>query len=295
MLRGCYQSLERIRHLTPDVVEKADPAHLHRFKWLDDNRIGELPIEWNWLAEEYEVNNNANLIHYTLGTPCFKEYKNCAQSKDWHTAYKNMKHCEDSWLLQLADWLHNSDLASYIPDFIRIAESNIKQDVRYFDMVTRTSFSLSAEYTTLSTTLTRYIEMIRIQISTDPKVNLEFASPDSIDNDYATQYSGKPRVYTIVGDEIQIKPVPDSTYTSEAIYYSYYAQFSADADTNNLLVNHPDVYLFGALAAAESFSVNDPRIGIWKTQYNEIVQKINSANRNYRMGGPLKMRPQVVV
>jgi hypothetical protein len=37
------------------------------FRWLDDERIGELPIEWNWLPDEFGVNPEAKLLHYTLG------------------------------------------------------------------------------------------------------------------------------------------------------------------------------------------------------------------------------------
>jgi len=78
------------RHLTPDVVEKVDSAHLHRFKWIDDNRIGEIPKEWNWLVSEYPKNEDARLLHYTIGTPCFNEYKNCDHAHEWHNAYKRM-------------------------------------------------------------------------------------------------------------------------------------------------------------------------------------------------------------
>jgi len=70
--------------LTPEFVSKKDGSYLHRFQWLDDEEIGEIPKEWNWLAIEYPENKDAKLIHYTLGTPCFKEYSNCSQSIDWH-------------------------------------------------------------------------------------------------------------------------------------------------------------------------------------------------------------------
>jgi hypothetical protein len=58
---------------------------LHRFSWLSDNLIGELPIEWNWLADEFGDNQNAKLIHYTLGTPCFADFQNTPMSEYWHT------------------------------------------------------------------------------------------------------------------------------------------------------------------------------------------------------------------
>ena len=73
--------------LTPDFIAKQTGAYLHRFSWLEDNEIGELPKEWNWLAIEYPENKNAKLIHYTLGTPCFKEYKNTDMSEIWYETY----------------------------------------------------------------------------------------------------------------------------------------------------------------------------------------------------------------
>jgi lipopolysaccharide biosynthesis glycosyltransferase len=74
--------------LTPDFIQKQTGKFLHRFSWLDDAEIGELPIEWNWLAVEYPINNNAKLIHYTLGTPCFREYLNTDMAEIWQFSYQ---------------------------------------------------------------------------------------------------------------------------------------------------------------------------------------------------------------
>ncbi len=75
--------------LTPNFINDKVGSYLHRFSWLDDEEIGELNSEWNWLAIEYEDNPGANIIHYTLGTPCFKEYESSAMSGYWHTVFKN--------------------------------------------------------------------------------------------------------------------------------------------------------------------------------------------------------------
>lgn len=72
------------RQLTPDFVQRATGSFLHRFSWLDDERIGELPKEWNWLPDEYGPNPDAKLLHYTLGTPCFHEFAATPQSEEWH-------------------------------------------------------------------------------------------------------------------------------------------------------------------------------------------------------------------
>ncbi len=76
------------RCLTPEFIQIKDGAYLHRFEWLEDEKIGDLPKEWNWLAIEYESKNDVQLIHYTLGTPCFNDYRNSEMSGHWHKAYE---------------------------------------------------------------------------------------------------------------------------------------------------------------------------------------------------------------
>jgi len=73
--------------LTPDFVMKQSGAFLHRFQWLEDNLIGELDPQWNWLVTEYPDNKSANLLHYTLGTPCFKDYQNSEMAELWYESH----------------------------------------------------------------------------------------------------------------------------------------------------------------------------------------------------------------
>ena len=85
ILWNCAHPKHKI--LTPEFIASQTGKYLHRFSWLDDIDIGELPKEWNWLAIEYPENKNAKLIHYTLGTPCFKEYKNTEMADIWYETY----------------------------------------------------------------------------------------------------------------------------------------------------------------------------------------------------------------
>lgn len=73
----------KTRRLTPEYVQSATGKMLHRFEWLDDEDIGELPIEWNWL-DEYGANPDAKLIHYTNGTPCFHDFAVGPHADEWH-------------------------------------------------------------------------------------------------------------------------------------------------------------------------------------------------------------------
>jgi lipopolysaccharide biosynthesis glycosyltransferase len=73
--------------LTPEFIQSQPGSYLHRFSWLGDDLIGGLDLEWNWLAIEYPENPNAKLIHYTLGTPCFKDYADESMSDVWKKNY----------------------------------------------------------------------------------------------------------------------------------------------------------------------------------------------------------------
>ena len=72
------------KKLTPAYIQKSTGAHLHRFEWTTDDRVGELPPEWNWLPDEYGPNLDAKLLHYTLGTPCFHDFATTPMADEWH-------------------------------------------------------------------------------------------------------------------------------------------------------------------------------------------------------------------
>lgn len=82
------------RRLTPEFVQHATGAELHRFSWIEDERIGALPPEWNWLPDEYGANTNAKLLHYTLGTPCFHEFATTPQGGEWHQERILTEYCQ---------------------------------------------------------------------------------------------------------------------------------------------------------------------------------------------------------
>lgn len=88
------------RKLTPQFIQKATGAELHRFSWLDDSRIGELPPEWNWLPDEYGPNPNAKLLHYTLGTPCFHEFADTPMADEWHRERILTEYCQQHDILK---------------------------------------------------------------------------------------------------------------------------------------------------------------------------------------------------
>ena len=82
------------RKLTPEYIQKSTGAHLHRFQWTSDDRVGTLPPEWNWLPDEYGANPDAKLLHYTLGTPCFHEFATTPMADEWHRERMFAEYCQ---------------------------------------------------------------------------------------------------------------------------------------------------------------------------------------------------------
>jgi lipopolysaccharide biosynthesis glycosyltransferase len=86
ILWNCEHPANKV--LTPEFVSEKPGSYLHRFSWLSNDLIGDLPKEWNWLAIEYPDNPEAKIIHFTLGTPCFKEYAKTSMASLWYENYR---------------------------------------------------------------------------------------------------------------------------------------------------------------------------------------------------------------
>jgi lipopolysaccharide biosynthesis glycosyltransferase len=79
----------RCKMLSKEYVETATGLELHQFKWTHEENVGELPLEWNWLVGEYDYNKNAKNVHWTLGGPYFKDYKNSEYADEWYRLYND--------------------------------------------------------------------------------------------------------------------------------------------------------------------------------------------------------------
>lgn len=76
---------EQTKVLTPEIVNRESGMYLHRFAWLSDDVIGELPITWNYLEGWHSPNDCINpiAVHFTRGGPWFKDYMDVEYGKEW--------------------------------------------------------------------------------------------------------------------------------------------------------------------------------------------------------------------
>lgn len=75
------------RGMTPEYVQGIAPQSLHRFEWLAEQHLGELPREWNHLVGEVPA-APAALYHFTLGIPAIPHYAHDFGSARWKASLK---------------------------------------------------------------------------------------------------------------------------------------------------------------------------------------------------------------
>ena len=89
---------ESNRRVSLEVINSKDPSYLHQFKWLEDNEIGEISHEWNWLEGHYQEprDGSPKAIHFTRGGPWFKGYENVQYADKWLSAQKRLEEQNDT-------------------------------------------------------------------------------------------------------------------------------------------------------------------------------------------------------
>jgi len=87
------------------VINSKDPGYLHQFKWLQDDDIGEISHEWNWLEGHYQEprDGSPKAIHYTRGGPWFEGYENVQYADRWLSAQKRLKEQNDAAIIRERD------------------------------------------------------------------------------------------------------------------------------------------------------------------------------------------------
>jgi len=185
----------------------------------------------------------------------------------------------------VTNWLDRSDISTArVQEFIILAEARIgrKLRVRGVEERSTTAMVIDQEYYSLPSD---FLEMRNIQINTNPLKRLVYLTPQQMDFQFATTTKGTPQAFTIIGEEFQLKPIPDSTDTVEIAYFKKLTALSDSNTTNWLTSNAPDLLLYGSLIEAEAYLVDDPRIAIWKAAFDLSMNEWNLQEEKGRYSG----------
>ncbi len=187
----------------------------------------------------------------------------------------------------VASWLNRGDLTANIPDFITLAEAQLSTDLKTRSMEAKVTLSTVAGTKTVALP-TDMLEMRRLQVVGTYNQPLSYRSPDELSIDYASNMSAQPIVFTVVGGNIELAPIPDGVYSLELTYQQRIPALTGTNTTNWLLTNWPNAYLYASLLAATPFIMNDARIQVWAQLYSQAIDSINSVD--WYSGSTMKVR-----
>ena len=177
----------------------------------------------------------------------------------------------------IADYLARSDLTTQITDFVRLAEERLRRELRIRPMLKVATANTTANDSTVSLP-SDFLAMKDLHIDGNPVKVLQFQNTSNFFRNSRSSDKGVPTMYTLLGSEFQFAPYPDAVYTLRMVYY-HKPDFLSDSNASNLfLANCPDLLLYGALAEAEPYLMNDERIQTWASLYDRGLASLRASD-----------------
>ena len=182
----------------------------------------------------------------------------------------------DELCTSVANWLHRSDLSSVIPDFVRLAEDKLNNDlaIRAIEDVETITTTAGVRNVTLPNYL---LEVYSVTLETSPRRTLTPKSIDELNTSWPNATTGVPANYAIVKEDVYFGPIPDSAYTVTIVYREKLPSLLSNS-TNWLLTNNPSCYLYACLCAAAPYIVDDAQLQRYQALYRESVDAINKTD-----------------
>lgn len=195
----------------------------------------------------------------------------------------------------VANWLARDDLTSRIPEFIALAEAKFNRDLRCIQMEKRSTATInlaSSEPEYLSLPLDFQV-MRRVRVSSvEGKPRLEFLVGAQAEEfrEAIANVVGRPKYFTVFGDELELIPTPDEAYIIEMVYRANIPALASNS-TNWLLTLAPDAYLYGGLMESAPYIKEDARVQTWAQGYGYAIDGLNRLSMDKTYGsGPLVVR-----
>lgn len=189
----------------------------------------------------------------------------------------------DNLVKEIIDWSARDDLGLKILSFIQLAENAMYSNeisplmVRSMEIVS--TALADGQYIALPDGF-ESARSVRL-ITGDNGGELTYQAPEQL---FKSASTGRPRFFTIVGNEIQFDRTPDSDYTVEIQYYRKAPALSTAVQTNDVLTNHPSIYLYGALAQVFFYSQNPEEANKYTQLFISAIKGANKADKKGRYG-----------
>lgn len=186
-------------------------------------------------------------------------------------------------LLAVADWTHRSDLTSRIPDWVTMLESNLNRKMRLRVMETDVALTTSVGSATAALPTTRYIAPIDVFMAWSGTGQRKLPKREYTELPFGVSNS-PPSYWCIDGVNVRFDCPVDSTSAYSLTLRYWKALALATDTTNNLMTQHPDVYLYGVLVSAGRFLRYEPGLLTeWRGAFEQALSEVEASdNENNR-------------
>lgn len=191
-------------------------------------------------------------------------------------------------IASVGDWLNRPDLTAVIPDFIALAEAEMKRRLRR--ATESTTIYISAGNMDGPSDMA---EPIHLRLSTgSPYLDgtLTLCTPEMLtDVRQRTGYvQGRPTHFAFYDEQLQFAPIPDQSYDGILLYAQQLTPLTVSNTVNAVLTEAPDAYLFGALLQAAPYLDDDERIPVWQMKFDRAIDQLNEMRDRESYGAGLK-------
>lgn len=203
---------------------------------------------------------------------------------------------------ELSNWLNRTDQTARYDAFIALAESRIRRVLRTKHPVTQTIATVvdTGSYSIASLDESPEIKEIYVTAPVASAGTIDLVTAGQLYNNRRENLSsnGKPLLGSLQGSTLLISPLPDAVYTIEIETELLLEPLLAGTNEDNVvLLNYPDVYLYGALVHAAPYIEDDERVGLWKGFLDEALAELEQAQirneypQRLNMGVPMNLAP----
>jgi hypothetical protein len=191
----------------------------------------------------------------------------------------------------LDNWLNRSDLTSRTPEFIALAEADLRRQLREKKSVGPLTLTAGVASKALGATV-KEIESLRHN-SSSMQWPLRQKSPAGL-AEMRGIGNGIPQAFSVVDGTAYFDVAPSAAYVLEMTYIEKIAALSGGSPTNTTLTNNPDLYLYGSLLQAAPFLEHDERVALWQSLYESGIEKENIYRERQEFGATPEMSLPVV-
>lgn len=193
----------------------------------------------------------------------------------------------DSLVADISSYLERTDTATLdkIPTFIMLAEQVIASQIKFLGNLT-VNESTMVQGADVIAKPARWHKTVSMNVLVAGKKQPIFLRkyeylreywPDATQEDVPAFYADYDYTHWLIA------PTPADAYSFEVLYYERVQPLDSSNQTNWFTIYAPQAMLYGSLLQAMPFLKNDERMGMWKAEYDLIIQTLKTEDLQ-RMG-----------